>query len=97
MPLLEIPAMADPTAAWMDYGLCAGIDAELFFPARGQSTNEAKGVCARCPVREPCLDYALTHGIKHGVWGGLSERERRRVRRARREAPAPPQHRLSVV
>jgi WhiB family redox-sensing transcriptional regulator len=60
-----------------------GIDPELFFPARGSSTREAKEVCRGCVVRAECLDYAIARVEKWGIWGGLSERERRRVRRAR--------------
>ena len=61
----------------------AGADADLFFPERGASTRRAKAICDGCPVRGECLDYALAHGEKFGIWGGLSERERRRVRRER--------------
>jgi hypothetical protein len=55
----------------------------VFFPGRGESAGPARQVCAACPVRQPCLDYALTHGISHGVWGGLAERERRPLRSLR--------------
>ena len=60
-----------------------GVDPDLFFPERGASTREAKEVCRGCVVREECLEYALTNGEKFGIWGGMSERERRRIRRAR--------------
>ena len=60
-----------------------GVDPDLFFPERGASTREAKEVCRGCVVREDCLEYALANGEKFGIWGGLSERERRRLRRAR--------------
>ena len=56
-----------------------------FFPARGESAAEAKAICAVCPVRQPCLDFALHAKVSFGIWGGLSERERRRVRRDRRK------------
>ena len=59
-----------------------------FFPSRGESAHDAKAVCAVCPVREACLDFALRMRITHGVWGGLSERERRQVRRKRLRAGA---------
>ena len=49
----------------------------MFFPERGESAGPARQVCAACPVRQPCLDYAITNRITHGVWGGLTERERR--------------------
>ena len=55
----------------------------LFFPERGASTREAKEVCRGCVVREDCLEFAIANSEKFGIWGGMSERERRRVRRAR--------------
>jgi WhiB family redox-sensing transcriptional regulator len=66
-------------------GKCAGLDPELFFPERGESTREAKEVCRGCKSRGECLEFALQNGEKFGVWGGLSERERRRHRKKRRE------------
>ncbi|MBO0893173.1 MAG: WhiB family transcriptional regulator [Acidimicrobiales bacterium] len=69
--------------SWQNRANCAGVDPELFFPQRGASTREAKSVCRACMVREDCLEYALSNGEKFGIWGGLSERERRRVRRHR--------------
>lgn len=78
-----IEALAVDELAWQDYGNCRGADADLFFPERGASTRRAKAICDGCPVRRECLDYALAHGEKFGIWGGLSERERRRVRRER--------------
>lgn len=76
----------DARYAWRAYGACArpDIDPELFFPERGQSTGEAKAICARCPVKDVCLEVALANGEKFGIWGGLSERERRRIRKQRR-------------
>jgi WhiB family transcriptional regulator, redox-sensing transcriptional regulator len=77
---------------WQEQANCLGVDPDLFFPERGASTKEAKSVCRACEVRTDCLEYALTNSEKFGIWGGLSERERRRVRReralARRRAPA---------
>ncbi len=77
---------------WQLRANCMGVDPELFFPERGSSTREAKEVCRGCVVREDCLDFAIANGEKFGIWGGMSERERRRVRRARilahREAAA---------
>jgi WhiB family redox-sensing transcriptional regulator len=52
----------------------------VFFPGRGESAEAARQICAGCPVREPCLDYAISHGITHGIWGGLAERDRRALR-----------------
>ena len=62
----------------------------MFFPGRGETAGPARQVCAACPVRQPCLDYAITNRITYGIWGGLTERERRAlrsgwVRAARRE------------
>ena len=77
------PAAEDGAQRWQERANCLGVDPDLFFPERGASTREAKGVCRGCEVKDECLEYALAHGEKFGIWGGLSERERRRVRRAR--------------
>ncbi len=69
--------------SWQLQANCMGVDPDLFFPERGASTREAKEVCRGCVVREDCLEYALANGEKFGIWGGMSERERRRLRRAR--------------
>ena len=66
---------------WQDRALCAQTDPEAFFPETGGSTREAKKVCSSCEVRIECLDYALAHDERFGVWGGLSERERRKLKR----------------
>jgi WhiB family redox-sensing transcriptional regulator len=71
---------------WQDEANCLGVDPDLFFPERGASTREAKEVCRMCVVRTDCLEYAIANGEKFGVWGGLSERERRRLRRQRAQA-----------
>lgn len=68
---------------WDKKANCLGIESELFFPERGASTKEAKEVCKGCVVKEPCLEFALAHTEKFGIWGGTSERERRRLRRQR--------------
>jgi len=68
---------------WQTFGACAGGDPELWFPERGESCKEAKAVCAGCVVRAECLEHALARPEKFGVWGGKSERERRRLRRDR--------------
>jgi WhiB family redox-sensing transcriptional regulator len=54
----------------------------MFFPERGESTADAKGVCAICPVQASCLDHAMATRERFGIWGGTSERERRRLRSA---------------
>jgi WhiB family redox-sensing transcriptional regulator len=67
--------------SWQDRALCAQTDPEAFFPEKGGSTREAKKVCRSCEVRTECLEYALEHDERFGIWGGLSERERRRLKR----------------
>jgi WhiB family redox-sensing transcriptional regulator len=74
--------------AWQDQANCKGANADLFFPERGASTRTAKGICRECQVRPECLEFAITTGEKFGIWGGMSERERRRVRRERQIAAA---------
>jgi WhiB family redox-sensing transcriptional regulator len=64
---------------WQSRALCAQTDAEAFFPEKGGSTREAKKVCLSCEVRDDCREYALMNGERHGIWGGLSERERRKL------------------
>ena len=66
---------------WKLDAVCRGSDPRLFFPERGESTTDAKAMCARCPVADQCHEDAMVHGTKHGIWGGLSERERRVARR----------------
>jgi WhiB family transcriptional regulator, redox-sensing transcriptional regulator len=66
---------------WQDRALCAQTDPEAFFPEKGGSTREAKKICLGCEVRSECLEYALAHDERFGIWGGLSERERRRLKR----------------
>ena len=65
---------------WADQALCAQTDPEIFHPEKGGSTREAKKVCVGCDVRRECLEYALGHDERFGVWGGLSERERRALK-----------------
>jgi WhiB family transcriptional regulator, redox-sensing transcriptional regulator len=66
---------------WMLEARCLDADPEAFFPEKGGSTREAKRICAACPVRDECLQYALDNDERFGIWGGLSERERRRAKR----------------
>lgn len=70
--------------SWMARGSCREQRPALFFPNDGVGVDAARRVCAGCPVKGPCLEYALTERIDHGVWGGASERERRRILKARR-------------
>ena len=67
--------------AWRDDALCAETDPEAFFPEKGGSTRAAKRVCSACTVSADCLEYALAHDERFGIWGGTSEHERRRLRR----------------
>jgi WhiB family redox-sensing transcriptional regulator len=69
---------------WMAEGNCRSEAPSMFFPSDGVGVEVARRICATCPVKEPCLEYALRNGIDHGVWGGASERERRRIARRRR-------------
>ena len=71
----------DTELSWQEQSLCAQTDPEAFFPEKGGSTREAKRICSGCEVRAECLEYALAHDERFGIWGGLSERERRRLRR----------------
>ncbi len=66
---------------WMLEARCLDADPEAFFPEKGGSTREAKRICATCPVRTECLEHALANDERFGIWGGLSERERRRAKR----------------
>ncbi len=75
-----LAAPARFAARWRELAACRGTDLEVFFPGRGESAGPARRICARCPVREPCLDYALSNRITHGIWGGLAERDRRALR-----------------
>ena len=72
--------------SWRVQAACGGVEAILFFPdADDDPALEAKAVCARCPVRVACLDHALRNGETAGVWGGTTERDRRRIVRQRRQ------------
>ena len=79
VPLVPVPV--DPAGDWKDAALCAETDPEAFFPEKGGSTREAKKVCTSCEVRVECLDFALANDERFGIWGGLSERERRRLKK----------------
>jgi WhiB family redox-sensing transcriptional regulator len=74
----------DNEHAWMARGLCVSIPPATFFPSDGAGVEAARKICAPCPVREACLEHALANRIDHGVWGGCSERERRRILKRRR-------------
>ncbi len=72
----------EEVAGWQEAALCAQTDPEAFFPEKGGSTREAKRICIGCTVKAECLEFALDHDERFGIWGGLSERERRRLKRA---------------
>jgi WhiB family redox-sensing transcriptional regulator len=74
-------AVDEGPLGWQERALCAQTDPEAFFPEKGGSTREAKKVCTSCEVRRECLEYALANDERFGIWGGLSERERRRLKR----------------
>ncbi len=71
---------------WMAEARCRETPPAVFFPSDGVGVDIARRICAECPVAAPCLEYALRNHIDHGVWGGASERERRRIARRRRLA-----------
>jgi WhiB family redox-sensing transcriptional regulator len=73
---VELPFVDQP---WADQALCAQTDPEAFFPEKGGSTRDAKKICVGCMVRAECLTWALDHEQRFGIWGGLSERERRKL------------------
>ncbi len=78
-----IEALVLDKLSWQDFANCSGADQDLFFPERGASTRKAKSICAACTVKVECLEFAITQGERFGIWGGLSERERRKIRRQR--------------
>jgi WhiB family redox-sensing transcriptional regulator len=88
---MAVRTTVDPNRGWEDDAACRGADASLFFAPNYFETREqkearevqAKRICADCPVREPCLEYALRTRDPHGIWGGLNELERRRLLRSR--------------
>lgn len=83
----QLPFDDSPTA-WMGQGNCRQYPPAMFFPSDGVGVDRARAVCKTCPVVETCLEYALEEHIEHGVWGGCSERERRRIQKRRRGLPA---------
>jgi WhiB family redox-sensing transcriptional regulator len=75
-----------PGLDWQERSLCTSMPVRLFFPEPRESTRQAKSVCRRCDVAVECLEYAMYHQIEHGIWGGLSSRQRRQLRREARAA-----------
>ncbi|MCC2033421.1 WhiB family transcriptional regulator [Microbacterium allomyrinae] len=77
----NIDVVEDNPLSWQTDALCAQTDPEAFFPEKGGSTRDAKRICGTCDVRGECLEYALQNDERFGIWGGLSERERRKLKR----------------
>jgi WhiB family redox-sensing transcriptional regulator len=71
---------AQPSPAWMLEGLCRQADGDAWFPEKGQHANEAVAVCQACPVQAECLQYALDHDERYGLWGGLTPPQRAQLR-----------------
>jgi WhiB family transcriptional regulator, redox-sensing transcriptional regulator len=78
---VDAPAEEETALAWQTDALCSQTDPEAFFPEKGGSTRDAKRVCTSCDVKAECLEYALQNDERFGIWGGLSERERRKLKR----------------
>ena len=72
--------------SWRQSAACRGVDPEIFYPASEEEADDAKAVCAQCHVRQTCLEYALLSRERDGVWGGATEKERRRMLRQRRKS-----------
>ena len=85
MPASPWAGLTPGDEGWRLDALCAETDPEAFFPEKGGSTREAKRVCTGCDVRSECLEFALANDERFGIWGGLSERERRRLRLQRQD------------
>ena len=66
---------------WATQAKCLQAEPDTFFPEKGGSTREAKRICGMCEVRSECLDFALENDERFGIWGGMSERERRKLKR----------------
>jgi WhiB family redox-sensing transcriptional regulator len=77
--------IADRGDSWRDQGRCAEVDPMLFYPAKGESANPARMVCAGCEVRDQCLEWALATDQRWGVWGGTTEHDRRKIKRDRQD------------
>ena len=71
---------------WRQRAACRGVDPDIFYPVSDEDAADAKAICALCPVGEACLEWALTNRERDGVWGGATERERRRIIRRRRRS-----------
>jgi WhiB family redox-sensing transcriptional regulator len=72
--------------SWREQAACRGLDTSIFFPPSDLEAGAAKAICAQCPVREQCLEWAIASRQEEGIWGGMTDGERRRLRRRRRDA-----------
>jgi WhiB family transcriptional regulator, redox-sensing transcriptional regulator len=75
---------AKKTMVWRQRAACRGVDPDIFFPVTDEEAEDAQAICRGCSVREACLEWALSSRERDGVWGGATERERRRMIRQRR-------------
>jgi len=83
---MEVAVSITAQTNWREEAACKGLDTSVFFPASDADAGPAKAVCAGCPVRDLCLEWAIASRQEDGVWGGLTDNERRRLRRRRRDA-----------
>jgi WhiB family redox-sensing transcriptional regulator len=81
-----MPDSRDQKLAWRQKAACRGVDPDIFYPVTEEEAEDAKAICASCPVKEACLEWALSTREHDGVWGGCTERERRRIIRRRRRS-----------
>lgn len=79
----DTPSMSDRLPEWHLRAACRGLDSNIFFRKQGESMRQVKAICAGCAVRRECLDEAIEHNYKFGIWGGLSEKARRAIRAER--------------
>ena len=75
-----------PTLIWRQRAACRGVEPDIFYPVTDEDAEDAKAICEGCDVRQLCLEWALTNREHDGVWGGATERERRRIVRQRRRS-----------
>lgn len=81
-PDIHIPDTPFDDGKWREHAACRGVDTNMFFPEQNM-VSAVRMMCATCPVKQECLEYAIVNVIQHGVWGGLSERQRRKIRSKR--------------
>lgn len=89
--------VATDPMVWGQLGNCVGVNQDLFFPRRGDDPSPAKALCRACPVRTDCLSYALETNQKFGIWGGMTEGQRRRLKRAQPQPDREPVRHLRLL